>query len=131
MFNSRFLAIVLLTFFTCSSFIILESKSDKNSQSFVLKPHEEFIFGEFTFEKAKFKVYNSSSQELQIKILDQESLEPQAIFPFDPKTTFTAHVFPWEKVLIQNTSDEEVSIVVDAKKLDSGFRIKEMRIHSK
>lgn len=129
MLNIRFLSVALVIAFVCSGFMYKKSDGKVNSQTIELNPNEEFIFGEFTFEKAKFKVFNSSSMELQIKILDQESLEPQAVVPFESQTSFTAHIFPWEKVLIQNPSDEKVSILVDSKKLESGFRIQEMQLH--
>lgn len=131
MLNIRLLAIGLIVVVTCSSFIYKKPNTKETSQQIELKPNEEFIFGEFTFERAKFKVFNSSTEELQIKILDQESMEPQTILPFESQTSFTAHIFPWEKVLIQNPSDVKVSIKVDSKKLDSGFRIQEMQIHAR
>ena len=130
MLNIKSLTAGCLILFVCSSFIGLKLDSDSQTQSFELQPNQEFVFGEFTFEKAKFKVFNSSSEDLQIKILDVESLEPHAIIPFEAKTRFKAYIFPWEKVVIQNPTDEKVSILVDSKKLDSGFRIQEMKIHA-
>ncbi|MEX1002131.1 MAG: hypothetical protein WDZ35_08445 [Crocinitomicaceae bacterium] len=132
MFNFKLFSIKLLVLgFLCTSFIINDEDDAGTTKTFTLKPQEEFIFGEFTFEKTKFKVYNSSNQELQIKILDQESKEPQYVEPFEPNTSFTARLYPWEKILIQNPNDNNVNIVVKSNKLNSGFRIQEIQIHTR
>lgn len=128
-FKTNFIGLLILGLM-CSSFLHKEKEKSSDTKIFTLNANEEFIFGEFTFEKSKIKVFNSSSEQLQLKILDEESLEPQTIISLESQTSFTALLFPWEKIIIQNPNDTDVNVEVKSSKLISGFRIQEMQIHT-
>jgi len=111
---------ILSTAFTPSK------KDEETKKDISLKGNEEFIFGEFTDKKSKIKIKNSGASIVQLKVLDETTKEPLMQYTLEPDESFTVFVFGWEKILVQNPNDEDVSISVESKRLYTGYRIQEM-----